>query len=124
MYDCKIHKDCPFRASFGHVHGRPDLTIRATCFTHYGTVLEKAKDHRKWKICRKGQLDVSYNLVSSTHSLELKPRDSKMTAAKYGRQDIEYETAWRKIKKEDDLPVKTEVKSYELMIPFLKNWNQ
>ena len=47
-----------------------------------------------------------------------------MAVANYGGQVIEYNSAWRMSKKEDDLQVRTASNSFEQMIPFLKKWKQ
>ena len=80
-----------------------------------------ANDGQKWKKqTEKEQLDNLCNLVASTHSSVPKAGDLVKTGATLEGHGFGYNTAWRKLKEEDDIFASVSTKSFELTIPFLE----
>ena len=94
-------------------------------FIHLGTkVSAKAKDGWKWKRRRKGQFQQSYVLASSTHKSTHKLADLQITVENYEGEELDYNTAYRKVDEVNKVDMKVTMKSFKLLIPFLQEWQE
>ena len=101
------------------------LHMKKGNFTHNGYITETiAKGGRKLKKRRKGKLQQSYLLASSTHRSSPKPADIQLTARNYEGVDITYNMSWRKLQEVKEATRKVVEEAFELAIPFLEEWKE
>ena len=98
------------------------LHMKKGNFTHNGYITETiAKGGRKLKKRRKGKLQQSYLLASSTHRSSPKPADIQLTARNYEGVDITYNMSWRKLQEVKEATRKVVEEAFELVIHFWRN---
>ena len=125
QYSCKQHLGCNFHISFGQHHGTGLLHMEKCHFVPNGYITETiAKGGRELEKRRKGQLQQSYLLASLTHRSSPRPGDIQITAGNYEGEDITYNTCWRKLQEVKQVTRKVAEKAFELVIPFLEEWNE
>ena len=90
-----------------------------TCyFIHCGNIIESiVKGGLKFKKWRKGQLQQSDVLASSTHKSSPKPSNIQITVGNYEGEDLRYNTM-EGIKKVKEVSMKVAEKALELVIPY------
>ena len=97
------------RCDFLHSRFNPEIT---------------AKGGRKLKKRRKLQFQQSYILASLTHKSPPKQADIQITAGNYEREDLTYNTSWRKCQEVKEVSTKIAKKAFELVIPSLEEWKE
>ena len=82
------------------------------------------KGGQKWKRRRKGHFQQLYVLASSTHKSIPKLAAIQVTVENCKGEALDYNTLYRKVDEVNKIDTKVSVKSFELIIPFLQEWQE
>jgi hypothetical protein len=124
-YTCNTHNDCKFFCRFGPaVHGK--IMIKAKCYnlTHQGTMKSKLSvdGKRKLKQRVKGVLKETLEKVVTVKNDDPIPKDVVKAAANGCGEVVSYNQGYRAVIADKEKNYVTVEESYNLIIPYLKQF--
>ena len=124
-YQCSAHENCTFQVFFGRRRKDGRYLLKKLHNKHQGVhSAARAKDGRRWKERRVGQLDDVVVQVLKTKKDPPIPADVVKTAATKKGEVVSYNAAYRALNAESKVESEEQKRGFQLVIPYLEKFKE